>query len=393
MKPLSTEVAMIKKISILTIILFLILSCSSGYTLAQSMELESKYAVLIDAETGEVLFEKNSDSKVPIASITKIMTMLIAMEKLSLNDLSLNDIITVTKRAADMGGSQLFLEEGEKRTVEELLYGIAVESGNDAAVALGEGIGGSYDAFIKIMNDKAKALGMNNSYFSTPCGLDDEKNYSTARDVAKMSAALLKYELIYKFINVWNVDITIGKNNDIQRTLTNTNKMLTRYEDIDGIKTGYTSAAGHCISVTSKKNDMRLIGVILCAPDSNTRFKEAAQIIDYGFMNFKGQLMGKSNTNAGSFEVLNSQNELYNYVLKENAYLLSSIQETPEIKKEVSFYSDSFVVPLKKEEQIGVMRFYVNGELYKELGIYPSEDILKCSFGQYIKRSLKIVLP
>lgn len=384
---------MSKKILLTALVLSFMYFSLTSYVSAGTPELESKYAVLIDSESGNVLFEKDADTKTPIASITKIMTMLIAMDKLSKEEIALSDIIEVSERAANMGGSQLYLETGEKRTVEELLFGIAIESGNDAAVALAEGLGGSYDAFINIMNDKAAELGMKNTYFSTPCGLDDENNYSTAKDVAIMSKELLNYDQIYDFINVWTVDITIGKNNDIERTLTNTNKMLTRYDDIDGIKTGYTSASGHCISVTSQKDNMRLIGVILSAPDSKTRFEEAAKIIDHGFTNFTGKYIAKAGENVGNFNVGNSRNDSDSFTVKEDIYLNMKKEEKVDITKDISFDKTAFNAPISKDERIGVARFFVNGEFYDEAEIYPYEDIEKCSFRQYVNNVKSIVLP
>src|SRR5699024_10247519 len=230
---------------------------------AQEIEITAQSSVLIDASTGEILFENNKDEKLPPASITKVMTMLLTMEAINEGKITLEDQVTISEHASQMGGTQLYLEPGELRTVEELLMGVSVESANDASVALGEHIGGTHEAFVKLMNDRAKELGMENSQFRNTNGLPEEGHYSTAYDIALMSRELVKYPKVHQYLTIWMTDVTVGKNNDQVRTLANTNKLLRTYDGLDGIKTGYTSEAKHCLSATAKKGNLRLISVVL----------------------------------------------------------------------------------------------------------------------------------
>src|SRR5690554_1173803 len=267
-----------KRISIFILtMIFLIFTGTNVY--AEEITIESKSAVLLDAASGEMLFEKNKDEKLAPASITKIMTMLLTMEAIESGKISLDDPVTITENASNMGGTQLYLEPGEVRRVEDLLIGVAVESANDAATALGEFIGGTNETFVKMMNDRAKELGMDQTQFMNANGLPEEGHYTTAYDVALMSRELVKYPKIHQYLTMWMVDVTVGKNNDRVRTLANTNKLLRTYDGLDGIKTGYTTEAKHCLSATAKKGNLRLISVILAADSSKIRFDEAAKLL------------------------------------------------------------------------------------------------------------------
>lgn len=216
-----------------------------------SLNLESESAILIDYASGKVLYEKNADAKLPMASMTKIMSMLLIMENIDNGNLNYNDKVVISKNASGMGGSQVFLQEGEEYKLEDLLKCIAVSSANDAVVAMAEKISGSVEAFVELMNKKAKDLGLENTNFANPHGLDNENHYSTARDMAKMGQELLKYQDILRFTSIYEDYLT--KPDGSQVWLVNTNRLVRFYDGVDGLKTGYTTDAGYCLTATAKK--------------------------------------------------------------------------------------------------------------------------------------------
>lgn len=384
---------MCKKIlSVFITIVYLLITLFTLPIYAQDeLELSCMSAILIDAQTGQVLYEKDSSTKRPIASLTKIMTMLLAMEKITQNEISLEDEVIISQKASEMGGTRLFLEKGEIRTVKDLLYGIAVESGNDAAVALAEYIGKDYDSFIKMMNEKANELNLKNTHFSTPCGLSDENNYSTAEDIAILSKELLKYEDIYDYIDVWNVEVTVGKNNDVNRLLTNTNKLLSQTDYVDGIKTGYTSAAGHCVSATAQKGDLRLICVVLKGADSKSRFDDAKKLLDYGFNNYKCEYIVKENDIVTEIHIENSNTDNCKVIVKESIYKLINKNNDISVESNI-LIEDNLKAPITADTKIGTIQYSVNGEKYI-LDLFPSEDIIKMSLKEYLQKTKHQLLP
>lgn len=358
---------------------------------SEEPELSCLSAILIDTKTNTVLYEKDADTPRPIASLTKIMTMLIAMEKLSLSEITLDDSVIISQRASEMGGTRLFLEKGEVRSVKDLLYGIAVESGNDAAVALAEYIGKDYDTFIDMMNKKAEELNLTNTHFSTPCGLSDENNYSTARDIAVLSSELIKYEEIFDYIDVWNIQLNVGKDNDIPRNLTNTNKLLSQTDYVDGIKTGYTQAAGHCVSATAQKGDMRLICVVLKGADSKSRFNDAKNLLEYGFDNFDVECIVKSNDVIATKEIYNSQEEECTFCVKESIFKLKPKGEKLNIETDI-ILDENLKAPIKSTTKVGTITYKINDATYT-LDIYPSNDIQKKTFTEFIQKIKCFLLP
>ena len=270
---------------LLTVILW-----KSPASAAAEIELTSPSAILVEASTGQVIYEKNADEKRSPASITKIMTLLLAMEQIGSGKADLKDEITVSEHAASMGGSQVFLAQGEIQTMETMLKCIAVASGNDACVAVAEFLAGSEEAFVKQMNDKAAALGMTNTHFVDCCGLTaSEEHYTTARDVACMSGKLItEYPEIFQYTGIWMEDIIHETRQGSSRfTLSSTNKLLKRYPYATGLKTGSTQKAKYCISATASKDGVDMIAVVLGAPDPKTRFSEAQTLLTYGYAGCK----------------------------------------------------------------------------------------------------------
>ena len=243
-----------------------------------ALSLPVKSAILIDQNTGTVRYEMNADEKLPPASITKIMSLLLFMEALDSGKIALTDTVTCSEVAAGFGGSQIWLKPGEEMTVDDLLKAVAVQSANDATVCLAEYVAGSEEAFVQLMNQKAAELGMENTHFACCAGLDNEGHYSTARDIALMSRALLRYPKITDYTTIWMDTLRGGATQ-----LVNTNKLLRRYNGITGLKTGTTSGAGVCISASATRDGLNLIAVVLGAPSSKERFEAATTLLDYGF--------------------------------------------------------------------------------------------------------------
>ena len=238
--------------------------------------------LLMDAATGTVLWAKNAHEALEPASVTKVMTMLLVCEAIDAGQLALDQTVTASAHAAEMGGSQIYLEEGEQMTVSELLKAVAVSSGNDAAVALGEAVAGSESAFVERMNQRAAELGMGDTHFCNCTGLPAEGHVTSAYDIAVMSRALLGHERIREYTGIWMDTLRGG-----EFGLSSTNKLLRSYEGCTGLKTGFTATAGYCISATAQRNGMELIAVVLGAEDSKDRFRTAATLLDWGFANFK----------------------------------------------------------------------------------------------------------
>ena len=243
--------------------------------------LNAKSAILMEESTGNILYESNPDERLPIASVTKVMTMLLIMEAVDSGKISLDDMVTVSENAMSYGGSTMFLETGEQLTVNDMLKGIAVASANDGCVAMAEHLAGSESAVVDMMNEKAKELGMENTHFMNTNGLDEDDHYSSARDVAIMSRELMKHETIFNYTSIWMDTLRGGK-----FQLANTNKLIRFYDGANGLKTGSTSKALCCLSAAAKRNDMQLIAVVLGAPTSAERFASAKSLLDYGFANY-----------------------------------------------------------------------------------------------------------
>ncbi len=246
------------------------------------LSMDATAAILVDAATGTVLYERSADAPRAIASITKVMTLILVMEALDAGAIALTDPVTVSEHAYSMGGSQIWLEPGEVMTVDELLRAVAVASANDAAVALAEFVSGSEESFVAEMNNKAAALGMTNTTFKNANGLDEDGHMSCARDVALMSRELLRHELVRDYITIWTDELRGG-----ETELTNTNKLLRTFQDTTGIKTGTTGKAGVCISASARRDGMELIAVVLGSSDSASRFAAAKTMLNYGFANYE----------------------------------------------------------------------------------------------------------
>lgn len=344
-------------------------------------EAECKSVILMDAATGTVLYEKNADEALPPASVTKIMTLLLIMEALSEGKIALNDSVTASERAAEMGGSQIFMKVGENFTCEELIKSIVIASANDATVAMAEHIAGSEAAFVDLMNEKAAALGMNNTHFENTNGLDDtaEHHLTSARDIAIMSRALLAHKKILDYTSIWMDSIRNG-----EFVLTNTNRLVRYYQGATGLKTGSTAKAGFCISATAMRDGMHLIAVVMGAPTRDTRNEIAKGLLDYGFanysvFNYEGGEMGTVTVTGGNKDSAT--------VIGTPLTLLIEKGKRNSVTSEIEML-DSVAAPKSEGDEVGVIRFYLDG---KEIGSAPlciGEGIGKITFWEYFIKLL-----
>lgn len=323
---------------------------------APQMELSAKSAVLMEASTGKILFEKASHDRLPPASVTKIMTMLLVMEALDNGQCKLEDAVRTSALAASMGGSQVFLEENEEMSVDEMLKAVAVASGNDAAVALAEFIGGSHENFVAKMNERAKQLGMNDTTFINCNGLDEEGHLTSAHDIALMSQELLKHPKIFDYTTIWMDSLRNG-----QFGLVNTNKLIRFYTGATGLKTGSTSVAGFCVSATAKRDDMQLIAVIMGAPSSKERFADATKLLDYGFANYAISKSLVSEEELPQIPVEKGMQGAVEIGLSQDFNILLEKSKLGAIEKHITL-PDSISAPIKEGQKVGTVEFLIDGQ-------------------------------
>ena len=365
----------------------IIAGCTFVYADDQ-MGLSCPSAILMEQKSGKVLYEKDIHSKRPMASVTKIMTMLLAMEAIDSGKIGYDDMITGSAHAKSMGGSTIFLEEGEQLCVRDILKGIAVASGNDAAVAMAEHIGGSEDNFVSMMNKRAKELGMENTNFVNSNGLDEDNHYSTAYDIALMSRELMKHEGIFEFTTIWMDSLRNG-----EFTLSNTNKLIRFYDGATGLKTGSTDDAKFCISATAKRNDMHLIAVIMASPTSKERQKDASALLNYGFSNFAVFNCTKKGEVAQSVHIPKSCEGEVDVVFGEDVTHLYNKSETPGITREI-LIDENLKPPYKKGDVAGKAIIRQNDATIAEVPVVFDRDVNKMSvfnvYGKLLNTWLKM---
>ena len=348
-----------------------------GKISALSLTSYSDSAILIEPTTNTILYELNKDKRKPPASMTKLMTMLLIIEAIDDGRIKLNDIVTVSKNAAGMGGSQVFLEENMKIEVEQLLKGIAIASGNDAAVAMAEHIAGSTDEFVKMMNDKVKELGLSNTHFVNVHGLDAENHYSSAYDMAQIARELLKHKKILEYTSLYE-DYLI-KPDGSKTWLVNTNKLVRFYDGVDGLKTGYTSTAKYCLTETAQKNNIRFVTVTMGVDTSEHRSADTTSMLNYAFANYKLNTIIKKDQVIGEIEVKKGKNNIGKIAASENVTDLLKQNE----KKTYSYniIKDKVEAPLKKGDVVGKLEVIDNnGKKVKVVNLVINESIDKHSF-------------
>lgn len=341
--------------------------------------LNAKSAILMEESTGNILYESNPDERLPIASVTKVMTMLLIMEAVDSGKISLDDMVTVSENAMSYGGSTMFLETGEQLTVNDMLKGIAVASANDGCVAMAEHLAGSESAFVDMMNEKAKKLGMENTHFMNTNGLDEDDHYSSARDVAIMSRELMKHETIFNYTSIWMDTLRGGK-----FQLANTNKLIRFYDGANGLKTGSTSKALCCLSAAAKRNDMQLIAVVLGAPTSAERFASAKSLLDYGFANYAVNTQITAGDEVQKIAVEKGVDKEVGVVAGDSCSTLVKKGQEDNITKEIKI-DETITAPIEAGQKIGTMTISRDGEVIADIDLNASSAVEKKGIGLIIK--------
>jgi len=372
---------------VIPILIFSSLSTSVFAAEKKSTDLvtDVKSAILMERDTGKVLYEKNANEELPPASMTKIMTMLLIMEAIDQGKLSWNEKIRTSEYAASMGGSQIFLEPGEEMTTKEMLRGIAIGSGNDAAVAMAERIAGSEQAFVEKMNEKAKELGLKHTHFENTTGLPVKGHYSTAYDMAIMAKELLKYEDITKFTGMY--ESYLRENTDKKFWLVNTNKLVRFYPGVDGLKTGFTSEAKYCLTATAQKDGMRVIAVVFGAPTSKDRNAQVTKMLDYAYSQYETHPIFKRNQAVGKAKVSKGKNKTVEAVTSEHLSLLTKKGEkNTEVQQKVIMQKD-LNAPIHKGDKVGTLKLIQNNKVVLESPLVASKNVNEAGWWTLYKRA------
>lgn len=347
---------------------------------------KSKSQILIEMNTGTVIYENNADEKAYPASVTKIMTMLLIMEAIDSGKISYEDKVTCSENAAAMGGSQIWFKVGEQLTIDEALKSICVVSANDVCVAMAEMIGGNEENFVKMMNDKAKELDMTGTNFVNCHGIDDPNHYTTARDIAKMSIELMtKHPEITKYTTIWMDTI---RNGEFQ--LSNTNKLIRYYDGSTGLKTGFTSTALYNLSATATKGEMSLVAVVLTAPSSDVRNEEAKQLLNYGFANYSVQKVCQKGEVIDNVKVNKNLSSNVDIALESDISILTEKGKKLEYDKEINIEKE-YIAPMKKGDKVGTVMYKdKEGNEIGTVNVIVNQDVDKSGIIEYLKQALKI---
>lgn len=364
----------LKRIACLLMILILPVSAAAE----DGISFNAKSVILTEASTGKTLFESNSHESLPPASVTKIMTMLLIMEAIDRGEISYDTVVTASERAKSMGGSTIFLDTNENMSVEDLLKGIAVASGNDACVAMAEHLCGSEEAFAAKMNERAAQLGMKDTHFVNCNGLDAPGHYTSAYDIALMSRELMRHKDIFKFTTIWMDSLRGGK-----FSLANTNKLIRFYSGANGLKTGSTSVAGCCISAAAKRGEMQLIAVVLGAPTSKERFAAASNLLNYGFANYGVTQFGEKGSEIRSVAVESGKSDSVMAVAKESSSALLQKSQIKKAKVHINL-PKKVKAPVKKGSALGEIIITLDGETISRTDIVASHSVGKKDCADYM---------
>ena len=349
----------------------------------------SKSAIMLEVSTGEILFEKNSHERLHPASMTKMMSLLLIMESIEKNIIKLDDMVTVSSNASGMGGSQILLETNEQMSVDDLIKGVTIASGNDAVVALAERIAGTEEEFVNMMNNKVKELGLNDTNFKNSHGLDAANHYSSAYDMSIIAKELVKHEKILEYSRIY--EMYLRENTDRKIWLVNTNKLVRFYNGVDGLKTGYTKEAGYCLTATAKKNDMRIIAVVMGEPDSSTRNSEVTGMLDYAFSQYEIEKLLSKESIIGETLVEKGTNKYVKLVPTSDVTVLNKkINGKKNATYEVEV--DNIIAPVTKGSIVGKLHIKEDDNLTRTIDITVSEDVKKANLFELYLRYLKEIL-
>lgn len=347
----------------------------------------SETAILIEASTGKILFEKDKDKKMAPASMTKIMTMLLTMEALESGKVSLDEDVLISENAQKMGGTQIYVEAGSNVKVEDLIKGIGIASANDAAVALAEKLGGTVENFVKMMNERAKELGCKNTTFKNPHGLDEDGHLTSAYDMSLMARELVKHEYALKISSTYDEYITVSGEN---HWLVNTNKLVKFYKGIDGLKTGYTDKAGYCLTATMNKNNMRLISVVMKSSSKDNRSSDTIGMMEYGYSMYGSEVIFKKSEYTGKINISGSENKEYNYYLDNDVKLIVD-KNTRDVNYSTKIKLYKLKAPLKKGTKVGELIFEFEDKKYT-YNLIVNEEVKKASYFRVLINNLKDIV-
>ena len=370
------------------ILMLAIYPANAVYAAEGAVSISAPSVILLEASTGKVIYEQNADQVCPPASITKIMTMLLIFEALEKGSVKLSDEVITSEHAQSMGGSQVFLEAGELQTVDTLIKCIAVASGNDAAVAMAEHLAGSEEAFVAQMNQKAQSLNMTNTNFVDCCGLtDSDAHHTSARDVAIMSRELVtKYPEVYHYTGIWMEDIThTTARGSSNFTLSSTNKLLKQYQWATGLKTGSTTKAKYCLSATAKKDDIELIAVVMTAPDSKSRFADAAALLNYGY-SISSMYRDENKDAILPAAVRGGVEESVPLAYQSGFSYLDVEGNDVEMVQKNLYLPEEVQAPVKAGEQAGEARYSLNGQLIGTVPVLYAASVEKAVYRDYVKK-------
>lgn len=376
-----------KKILILLLLLISIPLVKAEET--EDLAPNAKSAIMIEASTGEILFQKNKDEKLAPASMTKMMSMLLIMEEIENGNLKWNEMITTSEKASSMGGSQIFLKVGEKMTVEDLLKGVAIASGNDAVVALAERVSGSEEQFVKRMNVRAKDLGLKNTNFINATGLTADNHYSSAYDMSLIAKELVKHEKILEFTSTY--EDYLRKDTKSPFWLVNTNRLVRFKEGVDGLKTGFTDEAGYCLTATMKKDNMRLITVVMKEENTSKRSADTTKMLDYGFNIYMVQTILDEKTTIEKKKVELGKTLTAEIVSKENITILNKKSDD---QKNITYKTNinKIIAPVKKGDKVGTIDIIEDNNIISTIDATVKEDISKANILTIYLRNLKEII-
>ena len=374
-----------KKFMLFLMLLFVFITPIS----AEDLTLNAKSSILIEASTGKILYEKNKDERYAPASMTKMMSLVIIMDNIYNGNLRLDEMVKTSKNASGMGGSQIFLKEGEEMSVDDMLKGITIGSANDATVALAERIAGSEEAFVKIMNEYAKKLGLKNTHFKNCTGLDENDHYSSAYDMSVIARELVKHEKILNYSSIY--ETYLRSDTDNKFWLVNTNKLVRFYKGVDGLKTGYTDTAGYCLTATINKDNMRVIAVVMGEDSSTTRNSEVSRLLDYAYNLYKKDTYITKEEVLGNAKVEKGNVEYANIVTIDD---ISIINKKEYKRGEIKFELDLkyLKAPIKKGDVVGKIKVIENGNIISEADVTVDKNIDKAGYFTMFIRNLKEII-
>ena len=368
------------------IILILVLFFITSKVYALDLAKNAKSVILIESSTGEIIYERNSNEKLAPASMTKMMSLILIMEAIENKSIKLDQIVTISENASKMGGSQIYLETNEKMSVDDLLKGVCMASANDAVVALAETIYGSEEEFVNEMNKKAKELGLENTYFKNATGLDEEGHYSSASDMALIAKELIKHEKVLEYSSRY--EDYLRENTNKKFWLVNTNKLIKTYDGMDGLKTGYTEKAGYCLTATAKRNNMRLIGVVMKEESSAIRNTDMSELLNYGFSMYKVKNLLKKNNIVSIYEDNKTSKIKNDVIIKEDINILNK-KNSKERKVSYKVTLNKKNLPIEKDSKIGILEVLENNKVIYKTNVYSKEKIKRANYLELYLRNIK----